>query len=271
MRIIKFNNNNIDSRCPKICKTSFDSGSANFFKEFYTKLVNIYYDNKINTFDDFIKTIIEKLSSYLNSKKIKSLILYYLNDLENRTSFLFKQRENSQFIQYDLENSSFDIKIFFDLVSLNTNYENFENIFETNFLKNNDFKQFLTFLNYSSENNFVEIFIFLIISSLKYEMLKYNKFNIELFNKNKAFCGQNIKDTIKAESANEIDVIKMYKTSYFNKCKCYIKNNEDISRSNKLNNCEEIENIQNENSDSPKCLKILLIEMENIRYHLGLY
>jgi hypothetical protein len=215
-----------------------------------------------------ITKTIKELSGYLNSIKIKSLILYYNHDLENRTSYNFKEKENSLYINYMYENKNFDKQVFFQMIGIMVNYENLQKIIEENFISNKEWKEFLKFLNYLSENNFMEIFLLFIFSSLKYEMIKNNKFNFNIFNTKNSFCSvDSQKNTEKKEQDN--NEIKKFKELNFNICKC--KDDDIYNNDNKLNNDEksELEKVKINLED--KCQKILLIEMESLRAHLGIF
>lgn len=224
-----------------------------------------------------IAKAITDLSGYMNSIKIKSLILYYNHDLENRTSYNFKEKENSLYINYVYENKNFDKQAFFEMIGIMVNYENIQKIIEENFISNKDFREFLTFLNYLSENNFMELFLLLIFSSLKYEMIKNNKFNLNVFNTNNSFCdvdskkNKQGKDNEKEKDnmhVSEMD-IKKYKEFNFNICKC---KDEDIYNvDNGINNHQKAKLEKVKDNLESKCQKILLIEMENFRTHLGMF
>lgn len=198
--------------------------------------------------------------------------------MENRTSYNFKEKENSLYINYTYENKNFDKQVFFQMLGIMVNYENIQKIIEENFVSNKDFKEFLTFLNYLSENNFMELFILFIFSSLKYDMLKNNKFNLSVFNTNNSFCdvssneikdGEKDKDKINDKSRVTEDEIRKYKQFNFNICKC---RDEDIyNKKNELTNDQRVKMEKVKGNLEDKCQKILLIEMENFRTHLGMF
>lgn len=232
----------------------------------------IFYDNKIKSFDELIAKTINDLSGYLNSIKIKSLILYYNHDLENRTSYNFTHKENSLYIDYNYENKNFNKDVFFQMIGIMLNYDNLKIIIENNYNSNKEFKEFLKFLNYISEDNFMELFFLFIFSSLKYEMLKNNKFNFSLFNMNNPFCDINSKaEAEKAFDSHQIteNDLKRYKDYKFNICKC---NDEDIyNKNNNFNLVQKFNLDKIKTNLEDKCQKILLIEMENFRNHLGIF
>lgn len=166
------------------------------------------------------------------------------------------------------ENTNFDKKVFFQMIGIIVDYENLQKIIEENFDQNNDFKEFLKFLNYLSENNFMELFFLLIFSSLKYDMIKNNKFNLNIFNTSNSFCGSNSNPDKVKNQITDID-IKKFKEFNFNICKCNdndIYNNDNYFNKDQKNKLEKVRiNLED------KCQKILLIEMENFRTHLGIF
>lgn len=191
--------------------------------------------------------------------------------MDNRTSYNFKEKENGLYINYIYENKNFDKKVFFQMLGIMLNYENLQKIIEEKFVNNKNFKEFLIFLNYLSENNFMELFFLLICSTLKYDMLKNNKFNFNVFDTNKNVCNLDLVEDRENKIKNYPlgDDFKKYREYDFNVCKC---RDEDIY--NKLNNFNieekvKLEKVKNRLED--KCQKILLIEMENFRTHLGMF
>lgn len=209
----------------------------------------------------FIEKIIENSSSYLNSIKIKSLILHYINNLESRNLSTFKDTEKCQ-------NSNLVIKLLLNKITPLLDFEKLQNVFETKFLYDNEFKEFFIFLNYLSENNFVEIFLLFIISSLKSEMSEHNKFKLQIFSKTKAFSASDIKNGNESNLHNrKTRILKRGKSCDFNYHKF-----EEKCLDKEINEIKYIKNFKKEFeiNETEIFQKVLLIEISNFRYYLGL-
>jgi hypothetical protein len=79
-----------------LCKTTIDTKSSNSLKKVIQHINLQLADDKLNT--ESIYTIISHLALF-NTIEIKSLILYYYHDLENRTSYI--QQNEELFIKYN--------------------------------------------------------------------------------------------------------------------------------------------------------------------------
>ncbi len=157
------------------------------------------------------------------------------------------------------------------MVGLMVNYHNLQKIIENFYNTNNDFKDFLKFLNYISEQNFIELFFLLIFSTLKYEMLKNNKFDFSVFKMNNKFCKIGSKEELQKDfdfSDITEDYLKTYKDYKFNKCNCY---GHIFDKNNNPNSEEKSKLFEIKSNLNEKCQKIIFIEMENFRNHLGIF
>lgn len=210
---------------------------------------NLFENEEIKTIEDYLKRFIE-FSDMFNTMEIKSLLLYYYHDLENRTSFSFdnfKDKE-SYYINYLYENKNFEKENLFKMLNSIGDCELISEIIFRSFKENKDFREFITFLYYLTEENFIEFFIFFILSIMKYDFLKNNKFNLDLFSKDKEFCS-----TDNSDRKGDLE-FKKFKEYKFNVCECPNETEKEININKK-----------------EKCEKIIYIEMENLRYHFGLY
>jgi hypothetical protein len=122
------------------------------------------------------ETIVQNLWR-LNTTHIKSLILYYYHDLENRTSY--SQRDEDEFIKYSHNNTHFDkieiLKHFSEIT------RNFIGIYKAQYAGNEEVAQFIQFLYYLDSKYFLDVLTFLIVSCFDEVLLiKYDKDNVVL-------------------------------------------------------------------------------------------
>lgn len=121
----------------------------------------IYSISSIKTFEAYLDSFIENIH-LLNDFKIKSQLLYYNNDLENRSSFHLDEEHSKEFIKYANDNVDITKEIIFENIK-DIVYQYLDLIASK--MGNKDLKDFLKFCFYLDQVHFIEMFFFFILAS----------------------------------------------------------------------------------------------------------
>lgn len=94
----------------------------------------------------------------MNDIQIKSILLNYYVDFENRCSFIMEDKYYQEFVKYNLDNFHFSKEEIFE--PLKSYSIKLREIILEEYENNIDLKDFLKFLFYLDNKNFIEFLIF---------------------------------------------------------------------------------------------------------------
>jgi len=180
-----------------------DIDAIRYYNEIISKINFEFLTEKSNlNIEEYLNCVIKQISS-LNNINVKSLLIYYNNDLENRCSHKIED-ENSinginEFIKYDHDNTDITKHVIF------SNLKEISSLASKIIIKeldtNLELKEFIKFLYYMDSKYFMDIFSLflvanfekLISSTANKKIHPYVKNQLENYSKN---CEFNLNDSI---------------------------------------------------------------------------
>ena len=146
------------SHLPRICKFSLDLESSDYLKEFLKFVKEESRQN--SSIEHYFQCFITN-SEMLNDIRIRSLLLSYYNELENRSSFLFNEEYTKEFIKYSNDNVDISKEQIFKCVNHIT--EKFSKILLKEMqVESSNLPEFIKFLFYLDNKLFVDFLTFFV-------------------------------------------------------------------------------------------------------------
>ncbi len=193
----------LHSHLPRICKFSMDIDAFRYYNEISSKINFEFLTEKSNlNIEEYLKCVIKQISS-LNNINVKSLLIYYNNDLENRCSHKIEDENsingNDEFIKYDHDNTDITKDVIF------SNLKEISSLASKIIIKeldtNIELKEFIKFMYYMDSKYFMDIFSLflvanfekLISSTANKKIHPYQKNHMENYSKN---CKFSLNDSI---------------------------------------------------------------------------